>query len=95
MTRFRRSFLVAFGHRIGQLLRDTVEATLDAVSQETGTALVLLADRDASRAAAEAAFPEMGSFSPSATDGEGWHAGTLFGDQVDLALGPALAEQFA
>ncbi len=96
-TRFRRSFLVAFAHRIGQRLRATVDATVEAVSEETGTALVpLLADRDeATRSAAEAVFPEVDSFSPSATDGEGWYAGTLFGDQADLALGPALSDQFA
>lgn len=96
-TRFRRSFLVAFAHRIGQRLLSTVDATVAAASEETGTALVpLLADRDeAARAAAEAAFPEVGLFSPSATDDEGWYAGTLFGDQADLALGPALADQFA
>lgn len=96
-TRFRRSFLVAFGIRIGQRLRDTVVATVDAVSDETGRALLpILASRDeAVRAAAEAAFPEMGAFSPAASDGEGWYAGTLFGDQADLALGPELARRSA
>ena len=96
-TRFRRSFLVAFAARIGQRLRDTVHATVDAASAETGTALVpiLAARDDAARAAAEAAFPETGSFSPSANDGEGWYAGTLFGDQADLAIGPELAGRSA
>lgn len=92
-TRFRRSFLVAFATRIGQRLREAVDATVDAVIDETGTALVpVLASRDeAVRAAAEAAFPQAGAFSPAASDGEGWYAGTLFGDQADLALGSELA----
>jgi hypothetical protein len=93
-TRFRRSFLVAFATRIGQRLREAVDATVDAVSHETGTALVpVLTSRDeAVRAAAEAAFPQAGAFSPAASDGEGWYAGTLFGDRADLALGPELAQ---
>jgi hypothetical protein len=96
-TRFRRSFLVAFAARIGQRLRETVDATVEAASTETGTALVpiLAARDDAARAAAAAAFPEMTSFAPSATDREGWYAGTLFGDQADLALGPELARRSA
>jgi hypothetical protein len=96
-TRFRRSFLVAFATRIGQRLSEAVDATVDAVSDETGTALVpVLASRDeAVRTAAEAAFPEAGAFSPAASDGEGWYAGTLFGDQADLAPGPELAQRSA
>jgi hypothetical protein len=96
-TRFRRSFLVAFAVRIGQRLREAVDATVDAVSDETGTALVpILASRDeAVQAAAEAAFPHAGAFSPAASDGEGWYAGTLFGDRADLALGPELTRRSA
>jgi hypothetical protein len=79
---------VAFAVRIGQRLRDTVEATIDAASAETGRELVpiLGARADATRTAAEAAFPTMGGFSPSATDGEGWHAGTRFADLADLSV---------
>ena len=40
-----------------------------------------------SSAAATAAFPETRSFSPSVTDGEGWHAGTRFADQADVSAG--------
>lgn len=94
-TRFRRSFLVAFAQRIAHRLTETVAATVDAASEETGTALVpILAARDeAAAAAAEEAFPEVGSFAPTATDGEGWFAGTLFGDQADLAVGPELTPE--
>ena len=37
-TRFRRSFLVAFAVRIGQRLRETVDATVESAVAETGTA---------------------------------------------------------
>jgi hypothetical protein len=87
-TRFRRSFLVAFAVRISQRLHDTVDATIDAASAERGRELVpiLGARADATRAATEAAFPTMRGFSPSATDGEGWHAGTRFADVADLSI---------
>ena len=85
-TRFRRSFLVAFAVRVGQRLRDTVDATVNDMSVATGTALVpLLARRAAAAAdAARAAFPHTRPASPPVSDGEGWHAGTAFGDQVNL-----------
>jgi hypothetical protein len=87
--RFRRSFLVAFALRIGERLRETVDATVEVAAVETGTALVpILAARvRATMAAAKAAFPETRGFAPSATDGEGWHAGTRFADQADLSAG--------
>lgn len=96
-TRFRRSFLLAFAARIGQRLHDSVNTTVEQVGAETGTALVpiLAAREDASRAAAEAAFPEAHTFSPSATDGEGWFLGTLFGDQADVGVGPELSRRSA
>jgi Protein of unknown function (DUF2786) len=89
-TRFRRSFLVAFAIRVGQRLHETVDATVESAVAETGTALVpiLAARADAVSAATQAAFPETRTFSPSVTDGEGWHAGTRFADQADLSTGP-------
>jgi hypothetical protein len=94
-TRFRRSFLVAFAVRVGDRLRETVDATVQAASAETGTALVpILARRlEATRVAAEAAFPETRSLAPSVSDGEGWHAGTRFADVVDLGGRPRLARR--
>ncbi len=96
-TRFRRSFLVAFGMRIGQRLRDTVAATVTAADAETSVALVpVLAERDAAaKRAASAAFPGAGPLSPAATDGEGWYAGTLFGDLADLGIGSIESERAA
>lgn len=96
-TRFRRSFLVAFGVRIGSRLRDTVAATVSAADAETSVALVpILAERDAAaKRAASSAFPEAGLFSPAANDGEGWYAGTLFGDVADLGIGSIESERAA
>jgi hypothetical protein len=90
-TRFRRSFLVAFAVRIGRRLRETVDATVAAAAAERGTALVpvLSARVDAARALAETTFPLTRTFAPSVTDGEGWHAGTVFADLADVSLGPA------
>lgn len=91
-TRYRRSFLVAFAMRIGERLRDAVRTTVEDASISTGTELapLLRARSDAADAAAREAFPEMSSFAPSASDGEGWHAGRLFGDLADLAITPRL-----
>jgi hypothetical protein len=96
-TRFRRSFLVAFATRIGRRLRDTVAATVATADAETAVALVpVLADRDAAaRRAAEDAFPEANLVPASATDGEGWYAGTLFGDLADLGVGALEGEHAA
>jgi len=96
-TRFRRSFLVAYGVRIGRRLRETVVATVTAADAETSVALVpILAERDAAaKRAASAAFPEAGLVSPSASDGEGWYAGTLFGDRADLGIGAIESERAA
>lgn len=96
-TRFRRSFLVAFGVRIGRRLRETVGATVTAAAAETSVALVpILAERDAAvKRAASAAFPEAGLVSPAASDGEGWYAGTLFGELADLGIGAIESERAA
>jgi hypothetical protein len=91
-TRYRRSFLVAFAVRIGERLREAVRATVDDATISTGTELVplLRARSDAADALANATFPEVTTFSPSATDGEGWHAGRRFGDLADLGIAPPL-----
>ncbi|GAC1576497.1 MAG: DUF2786 domain-containing protein [Candidatus Dormibacteria bacterium] len=96
-TRFRRSFLVAFGVRIGRRLEETVAATVTAVDAETAVALVpILARREAAaEQAAAAAFPESCHVAPAATDGEGWYAGTLFGDMADLGVESIGSERVA
>ncbi|MEX2100854.1 MAG: DUF2786 domain-containing protein [Acidimicrobiia bacterium] len=94
---FRRSFLIAFAVRIGQRLLDAVDAVVEAVSIETGTALVpiLTARADATAAVAHAAFPKTSRFAPSATDSEGWHAGTVFANQAELSVVPRLTRRSA
>lgn len=91
-TRYRRSFLTAFAIRIGERLRDAVRITVEDATISTGTELVplLRARSEAADAAARAAFPEMSSFAPSASDREGWHAGRLFGDLAHLPSAPQL-----
>jgi hypothetical protein len=88
-TRFRRSFLLAFGYRIGRRLRDTVAATVTAAEDGGSVALVPVLARDdaAVRQVASETFPETGRISPSASDGAGWYAGTRFGDLADLGVG--------
>ncbi len=94
-TRFRRSFLVAFAVRIGHRLEAAVEGTLAEGGVGKGSALLpVLAAHDARVTAAfEATFPDLVRSSAAASDDEGWWAGTLFGDEADLSLGPALEAQ--
>jgi hypothetical protein len=91
-TRYRRSFLVAFAMRIGERLRAAVHSTVEEATTTTGTDLVplLRARGDAADTAAREAFPEVSGFVPSASDGEGWHAGRIFGDQANLVIAPEL-----
>lgn len=96
-TRFRRSFLVAFANRIGHRLQEAADTAVADAEAKTGRSLVpVLAGRAA--AAEEAAvrsFPQLSAVAPSATDGEGWHAGTVFGDRADLGAGAPVAERAA
>ncbi len=90
-TRFRRSFLVAFAVRIGERLREAADTTVDEAARASTALVPLLRARDeATRAAMEEAFPERAAVSPSATDAEGWVAGTALGDRADLSLRPKL-----
>lgn len=91
-TRFRRTFLVAFALRIGERLSAAADASVTDARASNGDAFlpVLVARDDAVRDATESTFPELRHFSPSATDGEGWHKGTRFGDLADVAVGERL-----
>jgi len=96
-AQFRRAFLVAFAYRIGLRLRTTVDETVEAASAETGTALVPLLAARAERAVAarREAFPRTRGLSTRASDGEGWAAGTAFGDRADLSMAPKLNQRVA
>ncbi len=93
--RFRRSFLVAFATRIGQRLAEASDAVVAEAEQATGRSLVpVLAGRaEAAHDAAAEAFPETRRFAANASDGEGWFAGTMFGDRADLGVGASLDER--
>jgi hypothetical protein len=84
---YRQSFLVAFASRIGERLRQAVEAVTDAYADRHATLLPVLADR---RAAAEAAcdetFPRVRPMTVSARDGAGWSAGQEAADAAQLDL---------
>jgi hypothetical protein len=92
-TRFRRSFLVAFAVRIGDRLQRTVAEAVDTATHEIGTAVVpfLAARTEAAHAAAERAFTDLRTSSPTATDDEGWFAGRVFADMCDVTLADELA----
>ena len=89
---FRRSFLMAYGDRVAQRLRHSVEDTVTTVAAETGTDLVpILAARDEAVAArVDDVFPRLRSMSSSISDAEGMFAGRLAADRADLSAGPPI-----
>lgn len=90
---FRRSFLAAYAHRIGDRLDEAVAQAVDEATTSTGTDLVpVLAARDeAAESVLRQTFPTTGSFRPSVSDAEGVFAGRLAADRADLSAGPHLA----
>lgn len=93
--RFRRSFLVAFGARITERLRETAEDTVRTVEAETGRELVAVLDSRARAAdeAVEETFPGLESVTMSATDWEGASAGARCADEADLTTGAATSPE--
>lgn len=91
---FRQSFLVAFAVRIGERLREVVEAATVASGEQHANLLPVLADRKvAVDAACEAAFPRITSFSASARDVAGWLAGQQAADTAQLDVHGAVARR--
>jgi hypothetical protein len=90
---FRRAFLMSFAHRIGHRLQETVDATVGAAAAETGVALVPMFAARSEAAAALAAqnFPLLRPLRATVSDTEGWHAGSAFADQAELAVNPKIA----
>jgi uncharacterized protein DUF2786 len=89
---FRRAFLLAYARRIGERLRASVEAEVDAGVARHGESLlpVLARRRQAVDEAIEAAFPRISSFSARTSNGRGWMAGRAAADLADLAAGGRL-----
>jgi len=92
-TAFRRAFLMSFANRIGHRLRETVDATVGAAAAETGVALVPMfaARAEAAEALAVQNFPLLHPLRATVSDAEGWHAGSVFADQADLAMNSKIA----
>lgn len=98
---FRRSFLLAYSHRIGERLREAAAVEVDRAGAGTsgratgrpGTDLVaVLADRGREvDAAVSSIFPELVTRrSGSASDPEGWAAGTRAAESASLSCGAAV-----
>lgn len=85
---FRRSFLEAFAHRIGQRLREATDTGVHAARDEVGAARLLpvLSRRDDQVAEAQhSAFPELTQRSASGTyNPAGWAAGTIAAELAHL-----------
>jgi hypothetical protein len=56
---------------------------------------VLAARTETTEQAVAQAFPHQRCFSPSASDAEGWHAGTRFADLADLSVAARLTRRTA
>lgn len=89
---FRRAFLVAFAHRIGERLEATREHAAADAEQQYGSALVpLLADRSAAVDEAFAAsFPNVVSAPIRRVNAAGWHAGRAAADRAHIGAGEAI-----
>lgn len=88
---FRRSFLLAYGRRIGERLRGAAEAAVAEAAASTPSLLpVLIARTDAVERALADAYPRVGTTSTRITDLGGWAAGTAAADRAHLGAGPAL-----
>lgn len=85
---FRRSFYLAFGHRIGERLRQVVDETYASLDDDVRSrALPVLAHRaDEVRAAVRQAFPYLGSRPTTVSNGAGWDAGRSAADTADLSV---------
>ena len=92
---FRRSFLVAFAHRIGERLREASAATTSAADADHGGRLLpVLAARDREVGAArDAAFPNVEYKSYSVSSTQGWVAGRAAADTASLWGSRALTPQ--
>ena len=83
---FRHAFLVGFATTVGQRLEQSrPDATTEADRNPEANVLPVLADRSHRvDEAVAAAFPRLGSFSTSISDGEGLLAGRNAGHRADI-----------
>jgi hypothetical protein len=90
---YRRSFLVAYAHRIGARLREAASTATEAAVHENGKELLpVLASREQGVEQAVAAmFPETTPVDFKVTDHTGWAAGVAAADMADLSWQRKLA----
>ena len=90
---FRRAFLVAFAHRIGERLQDTRTHAAQEAEQHYGNALVpILADREAAVEAAYAeAFPNVETMRSRLVNADGYRAGRAAADRAHIGAGEAIS----
>lgn len=84
---FRRAFLYAFANRVGQRLRETAAAEVDAavdLGSDESLLPVLASREEAVEAALTAAFPGARAMRFSVSDARGWRAGADAGDRATL-----------
>ncbi len=86
---YRQSFLVAYGDRIGQRLREAAQVGIDDGAATLGPALLPVLARRSAQVddVVEEAFPHSTSRATRVTDGAGWQAGTIAADQARLSIG--------
>lgn len=88
-TGFRRSFLTAFAHRVGQRLTELTRAEVDR--RDDGRLLpALAASSERIDAHVHETFGPLGTFALPVSDLTGYLAGRAAAETADLAPGPAL-----
>ncbi|MCU0268621.1 MAG: DUF2786 domain-containing protein [Acidimicrobiales bacterium] len=89
---FRQSFLVAFGFRIGERLREAAATAVADASAEHGRDLlpVVVDRRDRVDEEIARRFPDLGSMTMRVSDSAGAAAGWLAADRADLSAGAPL-----
>jgi hypothetical protein len=91
---FRRAFLIAYAHRIGERLEATKEQATAEAQAHYGTALVpILTDRAAAVDGAYAeAFPDARPMASRRLNAAGWHAGRSAADRAHIGVGEAISQ---
>ncbi len=91
--RYRQSFLIAYAARVEERLMAARDATVRAVDDERGGAVLpVLASRAAEvEAELERRFPNLKSMPVTARDANGWRHGTEAGSRADLGDGASVA----
>lgn len=86
---FRRAFLIAYAHRIGERLQEAHQRAADDAAATYGSALVpILARRaDAVEERSRELFPRTKPMPAKRLDAQGWHAGRTAADLASLDPG--------